>query len=99
MEELLYKNEGVPYDNISYINNQDVIDLISGKSSLFNTLDDEVVTPRGSDVGFLNKCKNSFKSHAKFNTNFKKPTTFCLRHYAGEVTYEIDGFLEKNKDR
>ena len=57
MEELLYKIEGVPYDNITYINNQDVIDLISGKASLFNTLDDEVVTPRGSDMGFLNKCK------------------------------------------
>ncbi|GMI47097.1 hypothetical protein TrCOL_g10716 [Triparma columacea] len=99
MEELLYKTEGVPYDNISYINNQDVIDLISGKSSLFNTLDDEVVTPRGSDMGFLNKCKNTFSSHSKYSTNFKKPTTFCLNHYAGQVTYEIEGFLEKNKDR
>ena len=58
-----------------------------------------MVTPRGSDVGFLNKCKNNFKDHPKFSTNFKKPTTFCVHHYAGKVTYEIDTFLEKNKDR
>eukprot|EP00519_Triparma_laevis_P004942 CAMPEP_0182508788 /NCGR_PEP_ID=MMETSP1321-20130603/25610_1 /TAXON_ID=91990 /ORGANISM="Bolidomonas sp., Strain RCC1657" /LENGTH=1892 /DNA_ID=CAMNT_0024714917 /DNA_START=82 /DNA_END=5760 /DNA_ORIENTATION=+ len=99
MEELLYKEEGVVYDTVEYISNQDVIDLISAKKSLFNTLDDEVVTPRGSDIGFLNKCKQNFKDHKKFATDFKKPTTFQVVHYAGKVTYEVDTFLEKNKDR
>ena len=99
MEEQLYRTEGVPFENVAYISNQDVIDMISGKTSLFNVLDDEVVTPRGSDTGFLNKCKTRFKSHVRFGSNFKKPTTFCVKHYAGEVSYEIDGFLTKNKDR
>ncbi|GMH79381.1 hypothetical protein TL16_g08126, partial [Triparma laevis f. inornata] len=97
--EQLYKNEGVVFDTIEYISNQDVIDLIAAKRSLFNTLDDEVVTPRGSDIGFLNKCKQNFKEHNKFGSDFKKPTTFQVHHYAGKVTYEVDTFLEKNKDR
>jgi len=50
-------------------------------------------------MGFLNKCKNNFKTHAKFSTNFKVPTTFIVKHYAGDVAYEIESFVEKNKDR
>jgi myosin heavy subunit len=99
VEEELYKSEGIQFDTIEYVSNQDVIDLIASKKSLFNTLDDEVVTPRGSDIGFLNKCKTNFKTHAKFGTNFKAPTTFVVKHYAGDVSYEVDQFLEKNRDR
>jgi len=57
------------------------------------------VTPRGSDTGFLNKCKSTFKTHARFGADFKKPTTFQVNHYAGKVSYEVASFLDKNKDR
>ena len=35
----------------------------------------------------------------RFGSNFKKPTTFLVSHYAGDVSYSVESFLTKNKDR
>ena len=99
MEEKLYKSERVPWDVIAYASNEDVIDLISGPSSIFSILDEECLVPRGNDLGFLSKCKAAFKNQRKFGEDFKNPTTFHVFHYAGKVTYETESFVQKNKDR
>ena len=61
-------------------------------------LDEESNFPKGSDATFLQKCH---ENHEK-NTSYVKPRQtkpqFGVRHYAGEVTYQIEGFLEKNRD-
>ena len=52
LEEDTYKAEGIDFDHIEYIDNQDVLDLIEKKpKGILVVLDDEVSVPRGSDTG------------------------------------------------
>ncbi|KAH9445145.1 hypothetical protein Pst134EA_031870 [Puccinia striiformis f. sp. tritici] len=60
-----------------------------------------ISTTFGSDLSFVQKLYTQLSKpeHAKV---FKKPkfgtSAFTIAHYALDVTYEGDGFLEKNKD-
>ena len=54
--------------------------------------------PRGSDA---NWCQKLYDKHMKAK-HFSKPrmsnTAFIVHHFADDVTYQIEGFLEKNRD-
>ncbi|KAJ1659930.1 Myosin type-2 heavy chain 1 [Dispira simplex] len=90
---------------IDYSDNQPCINLIEGKLGVLALLDEESRLPNGSESSLINKLYKQFATpgekseSAKF---FNKPrfsnTAFTIRHYAHEVTYEAEGFLEKNKD-
>ena len=54
----------------------------------------------GDDRKFLTKLNNSLS----FYRSYKQPKKlgapeFVVAHYAGEVSYNVDGFIEKNKDQ
>lgn len=57
-----------------------------------------------SDLTLLEKMNDNFATHGHFET-YKTTqdrkianNAFRIKHYAGDVTYNIEGFLEKNKD-
>jgi myosin-1 len=100
-EQEEYKQEGIKWEPIKFFNNQIVCDLIEGKAppGIFAILDDICYTMHaegsGLDLKFLDKCIANFSNHPHF---FAADTTFTIRHYAGDVQYEVEGFCEKNKD-
>ena len=51
----------------------------------------------GNDVGFLNNILNK-KHESLKGPKIKGQKQFSVCHFAGDVTYDIDGFVEKNKD-
>ena len=66
-------------------------------------LDEEVRVVRGSDEAYLRKI---IKTHLKTSKRLldqkkgykTKRTEFWIRHFAGDVKYDVTGFLEKNRD-
>jgi myosin-15 len=46
----------------------------------------------------LEKIHNLFGENPKYERPKLSKTCFGIRHYAGVVNYEVQGFLDKNKD-
>lgn len=103
-ETKLYKDEGITVDDVSYVDNQDLLDMIEGKKTgMFAILNEEIKVPRGSSNGFYTKfIKKNAKHPRYFKVKHKKGSPkgdlFGVHHFAGDVTYLAQGFLEKNKD-
>jgi hypothetical protein len=95
----IYLSEDIVIPNLSYNDNQDVLDLIIKKpKGLIPMLDEEGQVPRGSWEGFLSKFT---KHHLGVSKRLKcKPgaKVFTLVHYAGDVVYDPSLFITKNKD-
>ncbi len=99
LEEMVYKAENIKFKHIEFIDNQPMLDLIAKRPhGLLPILDEELVVPRGSDMGFLTKLQEYQAGNQVFRRNMKQPTVFMIKHYAGLVGYEVEGFLEKNRD-
>lgn len=99
MEQEEYTKEAINWSYIEFIDNQDVLDLIEKKPvGIISLLDEACMFPKSTSETFATKLFQSFRS----NGRFKKPklgfTDFTIWHYAGEVTYQTDLFLDKNKD-
>jgi len=99
-EQEEYGKEGIPWENIDYFNNKICCDLIESKRNpmgVLTILDDVSNFPKGTDEKFLGKLGEAFGSHAHFAIS-GGPNEFVIKHYAGDVSYNVDGFVDKNKD-
>ena len=96
----MYEAEGIETEKIEFSDNASVVTLIGGApQGLLAMLTEECVFPKGSDAGYLSKIGAAFsKKYTEFKEVKTSPTDFCVQHYAGDVTYNVTGFLEKNKD-
>ncbi|KAG0311340.1 Myosin type-2 heavy chain 1, partial [Podila horticola] len=101
LEQEEYIREKIDWKFIEFSDNQPCIEMIEGKLGVLSLLDEESRMPSGSDQGWCNKLFSQLgtEKHKKW---FTKPrfsnSAFTINHYAHAVTYDCDGFLEKNKD-
>ncbi|KAI9741850.1 MAG: Myosin type-2 heavy chain 1 [Cirrosporium novae-zelandiae] len=100
LEQEEYLREEIDWTFIDFSDNQPCIDLIEGKLGVLSLLDEESRLPMGSDDQFVNKLHHNFAGDKQ--KSYKKPrfgrSSFTVCHYALDVTYESDGFIEKNRD-
>ena len=99
MEQEEYKNDGINVAHVEFVDNQACLDVIEKRpAGIFSMVDEELRLPKGSDANLLTRMHKDYER----NKYYVKPRTakpvFSICHYAGEVTYVIEGFLDKNRD-
>eukprot|EP00929_Paragymnodinium_shiwhaense_P060081 TRINITY_DN3003_c0_g2_i1.p1 TRINITY_DN3003_c0_g2~~TRINITY_DN3003_c0_g2_i1.p1 ORF type:complete len:1722 (+),score=543.75 TRINITY_DN3003_c0_g2_i1:127-5292(+) len=96
-----YVAEGVDVGaSLVYEDNADIVQLIQEKGGILAMLDEEVALPKGTDQTFISKMLKAHEKHKRMIVpKFSGTLNFGIRHFAGEVTYSGDGFLEKNVDK
>ncbi|KAF5295154.1 hypothetical protein FQR65_LT10542 [Abscondita terminalis] len=107
-EQEEYKREGIEWQDIDYFNNQIICDLVEAPHKGVLAIVDEACLNVGkvTDELLLETMDKKLKGHKHYTSRQLKPTekslqhkvNFRVTHYAGDVTYSIIGFLDKNKD-
>ncbi|GMF17273.1 unnamed protein product [Phytophthora lilii] len=97
--QIEYEAEGIIWSHIDFADNQDVISVIEDRLGIISLLNDEVMRPKGNDESLVSKLSTIHKDEQDV-IEFPRTsrTQFTIKHYAGAVTYESLGFLEKHKD-
>ncbi|XP_029924509.1 unconventional myosin-Ic isoform X1 [Myripristis murdjan] len=108
-EQEEYETEGIAWETVQYFDNKIICDLIEEKhKGIISILDEECLRPgEACDISFLEKMEDTLGGHPHFITHklangktrrIMSREEFRLLHYAGEVNYNVSGFLDKNND-
>ncbi|XP_035909602.1 myosin heavy chain, muscle isoform X24 [Anopheles stephensi] len=105
LEQEEYKREGINWAFIDFgMDLLACIDLIEKPMGILSILEEESMFPKATDQTFAEKLMTN---HLGKSAPFMKPRPpkpgipaghFAIGHYAGVVSYNITGWLEKNKD-
>ncbi|KAL8104813.1 myosin-6-like [Apium graveolens] len=99
MEQEEYTKEEIDWSYIEFVDNQDILDLIEKKpGGVIALLDEACMFPKSTNETFAQKLYQTFSNHKRFGKPKLSQTDFTIYHYAGDVTYQTDYFLDKNKD-
>lgn len=108
-EQEEYLREGIEWEPVQYFDNKVICNLIEEKhKGIIALMDEECLRPGDpTDLSFLRKMNDNLGEHAHYICHSRASTTvqktlgrdeFRLVHYAGDVTYNVHGFLDKNND-
>lgn len=99
MEQEEYTKEEIDWSYIQFVDNQEILDLIEKKPGGIIALLDETCMLRNSNhETFAEKLYQKFKDNPHFSRPKFSRSDFTIHHYAGNVTYQTDLFLDKNID-
>merc|ERR1711953_1388709 len=103
LEQEEYVKEGIEWANVDFgMDLQKCITMFEKPMGLLAILEEESLFPKATDETFtrklhenlLGKCENFAKASPKPDPN----AHFAVVHYAATVSYNLTGWLEKNKD-
>ncbi|KAH9578248.1 Myosin head [Trypanosoma melophagium] len=94
------REEGIDVTEIVFPDNSACVDMITGKGGILDVLDEDCLLSKATDLSFLEKISDRFAGKSPFfdRPRISKNPCFRVKHYAGTVTYVVDGFIEKNRD-
>ena len=103
LEQEEYVREGIEWANVDFgMDLQKCITMFEKPMGLLAILEEESLFPKATDQTFaaklhenlLGKCENFQKANPRPDPN----AHFAVVHYAATVSYNLTGWLEKNKD-
>ena len=103
LEQEEYVREGINWANVDFgMDLQKCIDMFEKPMGLLAILEEESLFPKATDATFaaklhenlLAKCENFQKANPRPDPN----AHFAVIHYAAVVSYNLTGWLTKNKD-
>jgi len=107
-EQEEYLREGIAWQNIDYFNNQVICDLVEQPHKGIIAIIDEACLNVGkvTDQMLLEAMDQKLSQHHHYTSRKLNPmdkalrhaSDFRIKHYAGDVVYDVMGFLDKNKD-
>lgn len=101
LEQEEYAREQIEWKFIDFGRDlQPTIDLIevTNPIGIFSCLDEDSVMPKATDKSFTEKLHDLWDRKTPKYKRSLLNQGFMLTHYAAEVEYSTDGWLEKNKD-
>ncbi|XP_069735746.1 unconventional myosin-Ia isoform X2 [Phaenicophaeus curvirostris] len=110
-EQEEYIREGIRWTPVEFFDNSIICNLIeNSKGGILAMLDEECLRPGVvNEDTFLTKLNQLFATHKHYESRETQnarhvmdaslpPQCFRIHHYAGKVTYNVTGFIEKNND-
>ncbi|KAI7360296.1 Myosin-1 [Hortaea werneckii] len=100
-EQEEYEREQIQWTPIKYFDNKVVCELIEEKRppGVFAALNDACATahadPGAADQTFVQRL-NALSDNPNFSA---RSGQFIVKHYAGDVSYDVQGMTDKNKDQ
>merc|ERR1712198_186435 len=105
LEQEEYKAEGINWVFVDFgMDLQACIELFEKKMGLLAILEEESMFPKATDKTFEEKLNNNHLGKSRPFIKPKPPKAgqpdnhFAIMHYAATVSYNLTGWLEKNKD-
>lgn len=101
LEQEEYAREQIQWQFIDFGKDlQPTIDLIElpNPIGIFSCLDEDSVMPKATDRSFTEKLHSLWEKKTPKYKPSRLTQGFILTHYAAEVEYSTDGWLDKNKD-
>lgn len=101
LEQEEYAREQIEWKFIDFGHDlQPTIDLIElpNPIGIFSCLDEDSVMPKATDKSFTEKLHSLWDRKTPKYRSSRLGQGFLLTHYAAEVEYSTEGWLEKNKD-
>ncbi|NWH46455.1 MYO1A protein, partial [Fregata magnificens] len=110
-EQEEYVREGIQWTPVEFFDNSIICNLIeNSKCGILAMLDEECLRPGVvNEDTFLTKLNQIFATHKHYESKETQNAQrimdtslplqcFRIHHYAGKVTYNVTGFIEKNND-
>ncbi|KAM7120952.1 unconventional myosin-Ig isoform 2-T2 [Molossus nigricans] len=107
-EQEEYQREGIAWQSVDYFNNATIVELVEQPHRGILAVLDEACSTAGTitDRIFLQTLDTHHRHHPHYTSRQLCPTDktmefgrdFRIKHYAGDVTYSVQGFIDKNRD-
>merc|ERR1711936_1175012 len=103
LEQEMYVREGLDWANVDFgMDLQKCIDMFEKPMAFLAIFEEESLFPKATDATFAEKLMTNllgkWTQFAKANPRPDPDAHFAVIHYAATVSYNLTGWLEKNKD-